>query len=199
MNKIIINNIYKNGILFITLAIIIGCSSTSSIIRFEYKPLDNIQLFPPSNKRLSLFIEPFSDGDNLIWYQLDNRIWTLEKKPSLYIYEALEKELSRMGLKITKDASVYDLRLSVKLRWFGPYGHNPTSAAIVLAMELFDHRETGPIWQGKIQGGVTPSFTISDSVNTLDSIEKNLTKAFSKTISNLVWNPGFYNTITHLQ
>ena len=174
-----------------------GCSSRVPI-GVVYPELENVSWSYSSKNRIRLYLElPPYYGDHT-WYETNHRVWILERTPREVVFGLLKGGLSILEIELCKDAALADARLNVDIRWFGPYGCSPNSAAIMLSMTLFDQNGEEVLWRGKAQGGVSPGMGEGNMFFVSEDIEKNLTAAIAKTIDSLVWNSSFHKAIMNL-
>ncbi|MBW2030320.1 MAG: hypothetical protein JRJ31_14755 [Deltaproteobacteria bacterium] len=185
-------------LIVIGLFAISSCLPAHMVIDTEYQPAQIFTPIVPPPERLSLFLEPIRGFDELEWYRTNLHSWSLDKRPSLLVREALEGELPAMGIDVKDTDEDVKGRLKVSVRWFGPYGNSPVSAAVILAVSLYGPGHVSPTWHGKVEGGVLPKVVPIGKRNINKEINRAMNEALSKAVARLRWNAEFCQAIRFL-
>lgn len=186
---------HKRLIVYLSFFILTGCSSTNSILNSKYRPEKNIDPILHSSQKITLSLDPVTGMDDYQWYKLGSFSWTLAKKPTVLVRDMLEREFPFWGLELSDDLKRAKGILEVSVRWFGPYGNSPVSAAVILGVTLFANNKAEPVWHGKIEGGVLPQPLPVGADNVRISIEEAIEEALSEAVYNLRWNGEFCQAI----
>lgn len=193
------NILFKHKILpavFMVLSIF-GCSPVNIILDTEQGTIKRQDPSPilPYHKRITVFLEPITGMDESLWFKLVNYSWQLGKSPSILVKDAFEREFPFWGIAISEDIKKADARMKIAIRWFGPYGNSPNSAAVILAVTLYKGNLPVPIWHGKVEGGVLPRPFPMGAYNIKETIEQAIQEALSEALSKLRWNGEFCQAI----
>lgn len=183
-------------VFFFILVFVWGCGGTERLL-IKYEPKEPPLFQMPPNRTLVLSIH-IKGNDSLCWYQIGDFSWVLMRSPTAIVQEAIETELKRMGIAITKDPNKADGHMKVEIRWFGPYGYIPSAGAVILSISLYKNGFSKLIWHDKLEAGVfsrEPSITIWGSSR---EIEKNASKALTEAIRKLSWRPEFIRSFMSL-
>jgi hypothetical protein len=176
---------------------IAGCA-TINVFSVHYEPEGPPAFAIPPDRKLTLFLGPVKGDDSRLWYRVGEYEWFLERSPNLIVYDALARELGRMGITVTKSPSEGQGSLEVEIRWFGPYGYNPSAAAVILCLSLYAKGATEPLWRDKIEAGGFPHTSAWTIRGKISSVEKTLSEALSNTVRQLGWRAGFQKAVAYL-
>lgn len=183
--------------LLLWLLLIAGCATTRTIA-LHYKPVEGPCGPSGSYRNLSVFVEPVKGGDSRSWYRVGEYEWVLERPPKLIVYSALCKELDRMGITVAESRTEAQGRMEVEIRWFGPYGYNPSAAAVILAVSLYQKDSKDPLWRGRLQAGVFPRTSALTLAGKDEEIEETASDALREAVSRLSWESGFVRAVRAL-
>lgn len=177
------------------LVLLPGCFPGKMVIDLEYRPERSSTPILSPGEILPLCLETVKGSDSVEWYKTGKYTWWLDRGPTHIVREALERELPLMGIELKGTCEDVKGRLRVSVRWFGPYGNSPVSAAVILAITLFDVDKEGPIWHGKIEGGVLPAPMPVGKKKIERAISKAINQALLKVVSRLRWNGEFCQAV----
>lgn len=188
----------KNRIVVILLVLISswGCGTTCHL-SIRYAPGEAPLFILPEDRTLKLFLETRGNGSRQ-WYRMGDCSWVLGCSPSTVVNEAVSTELRRMGITLTGDENKADGRLEVKIRWFGPYGYNPSSAAVILSVSLYKSGSPEPLWHDKLEAGVFSRESAKTLRERGELMEKSASDALARVIRQLSWRPGFVRSISSI-
>ena len=181
----------------IHLILLVGCASTY-ILSPHYKPRESPRILLPSGQKLTLLLPSVAGNQDKLWYRIGEYSWFLEKEPTLIVHEALVEEIKQMGISVTCNPSLAQGRLEAQIRWFGPYGHNYLTAAIIVSLRLYPPDAVKPLWCGKLQAGAQTHVTTLTVGGKTPFVEEVVSEALTKAITQLRWKPGFAHAITLL-
>ena len=193
-----LSNLHKTVHICLMLFIIWGCSPANTILNKKQHLNNNFNPILSDPKGITLFLEPIAGMDEYQWYKLKNYSWILNRSPLALVRDALEKEFPLWGIWLSEDAKEADGRINVTIRWFAPYGINPVSAAVILAVTLYGNEGENPLWHGKVEGGVLPQPMPTGIDNVKIAIINVIAAALSEAITNLRWNGEFSQTLRFL-
>jgi len=176
----------------------IGACTTNNVFSINYTPKGPPSFAVPSDRKLILFLGPIKGDDSKLWYRMGEYAWFLERSPTLIVYDALARELGRMGIMVTKNPLEGQGTLEVEVRWFAPYGYNPSAAAVILCLSLYAKGATEPLWRDKIEAGEFPHTSAWTIRGKISSVEKTLSEALSNTVRQLGWRAGFQKAVAYL-
>jgi hypothetical protein len=174
-----------------------GCTATS-LLSIHYEPDGPPSFTIPPEMELTIFLGPIKGNDSRLWYRMGEYEWFLERPPALTVYDAVAEELGRMGITVTKNLSEGQGNLAIEVRWFGPYGYNPSSAAVILSLSLYRKGALKPLWRDKFEGGAfpqTPAWTIWEKSS---HAEETASDALGKAVKQLGWRAGFQTAVSSL-
>ncbi|MBW1998116.1 MAG: hypothetical protein JRJ29_09160 [Deltaproteobacteria bacterium] len=172
-----------------------GCLPSKMVINWQYRPETYPTPILPPGEILTLCIEAVGGVDGFEWIKTDKYSWRLDRRPAHIVREVLERDLPLMAIEVKGTCEDVRGRLRVSVRWFGPYGNSPVSAAVILAMTLFEANGDIPVWHGKIEGGVLPAPMPFGKRNIERAISKAINQALSKVMSRLRWNGEFCQAV----
>jgi S1-C subfamily serine protease len=165
--------------IFSAVFFLFGCGGGHRVIDFSYNPVDYPQpIFSITGKRPVLYINPVIDNrefaaifsgvshsekigrfkeDATLFYQMDDYLLPgpvntevrFSESPDITIFEALETELGRFGVKITKDRNLADGVLSSSLEVLENPSylyHGEINLKIKLQLHQIDF--DNPVWTG---------------------------------------------------
>jgi hypothetical protein len=167
-----------------------GCA-TEHVISAKYKPNKDRTSFDFEKNGLTLFLLPAPETVGTLWYRAEGHSWYLSDDPKAIVHEALVQELETMGIRNTEDPREAQGRLEFQIRWFGPYGHSPFSAAVILSMALYSVDDRVPLWRGKIEAGESvpqPAWFVGGNTHPIEQV---LLRVLSNAMRQLRWKPGF--------
>jgi len=177
-----------------------GCA-TSNIVSIRYEPSGEPSFTLPPDKRLNLCLGPINGLDSGLWYRIGDDLWVLEKSRESIVYEALAEELRRMHINVCENAphgNGRQGRIEVEIRWFGPYGCYPLSAAVILSLALYPKDAAEPCWCGKFQGGTFYNTAFLTDYLKKVLMQKAASEALYKTVRQLSWNWDFVRALNSL-
>ena len=157
---------------------------------------------PPERAMLShaqdaiLLIRARGENQGRLWYQGRFDAWVLEEEPMVMVMKAIEAELKSMGYAVTREGPKTPPRLEIELRWFGPYGHSPLTAAVIMAFALYPAESNEPVWRGKVQAGEYVNQEMVDPENEAAVIGEIISKALYDALTQLKWKPDFLQAIS---
>jgi hypothetical protein len=174
-----------------------GCAA-EHVISVRPSPMEGnrVLLLPP--QKGMLLVQAVGERQGTLWYKTAFRSWVLERDPAAIVLQAVEEELKLMGISVTADPSQAGPRLEIELRWFGPYGHSPLTAAVIVAFALYSADSGRPVWRGRVQAGEA---LYRERVGTEDEdavIGKVISKVLSDALMQLRWKPDFLEAISHV-
>jgi hypothetical protein len=145
-----------------------------------------------------LYIQAVSESYGTLWYTSGFHSWILEQEPTEMVLKAVEEELKLMGICVTAEPFQAIPRLEIELRWFGPYGHSPLTAAIIIAFALYPAQSNNPVWRGKVQAGEYLNPAMVDVGEDAAFIGRIISKVLSDALMQLRWKPDFLDAISHV-
>ena len=143
-----------------------------------------------------LLVQTVGERPGRLWYANGFHSWVLERDPSAMVLQALEEELKLMGIGVTEDPSQDVPRLEIELRWFGPYGHSPLTAAVIIALALYPIQSHQPIWRGKLQAGEQSAQQMVHAGDEAALMGAIISTALSDALAQLRWKPGFLEAVS---
>jgi len=173
-----------------------GCA-TPYHLSIDYVPTAPPSFTLPGDRQLSLSVET-TGGDSGPWYRMGACSWVPGRAPSAVVKEAVSIELKRMGISISGNPGRADGRIKVKIRWFGPYGYNPSSTGLILSVSLYKKGSTDPLWHDKLEAGSFPAKTAKTMRGQGELMEKSASDALARVVRQLSWRPGFVRSISRL-
>lgn len=190
------------GLLLIVVVLfyIYGCT-TSNVVSIRYEPHGKPSFAIPPNRKLNLCLGPIQVLDSGLWYRIGDHSWGLEKPRTLIVHDALAEELRRMHITISKnpfEGQNQQGRIEVEIRWFGPYGCYPLSAAVILSLSLYPKDASEPSWRGKFQAGAFYRAAFLTAYAKKVLMQKAGSEALSKAVRQLSWNWDFVRAIEAL-
>ncbi|MFH1122114.1 MAG: hypothetical protein V1758_00475 [Pseudomonadota bacterium] len=180
-----------------TLCLFAGCARTYTVSA-DYRPWGDPPAFTPPGREIRLSISSPRGPSDKTWYRLGPYQWLLEKEPALLVREALKEELGFMGISVIDDLSESHGRLGFEIRWFGPYGHDYTTAAVIISLALYSGHAAEPLWRGRIQAGAQAQ---EDPVTPAEKnrlVDQVLSQALTEAVMQLRWKPGFAGAMERL-
>ena len=184
---------------FFLVFIIYGCTSANITLDVKHGAGKENRTALPYQKTLTVFFEPVTGMDESVWFKKGKFSSKLGKSPSVYVKDAFKKELPFWGINITEDLKKADGIIKVDIRWFGPYGNSPNSAAVILAVSLFEKNTKKTLWHGKVEGGVLPEPLPAGQKKIRITIEDTIDEALSEAMTNLRWSGEFNQAIAILE
>jgi hypothetical protein len=173
---------------------ITGCAKTFTASP-RYTAEENVPLLSEHDRQLTLFLTVKGQQERL-WYELGDYKWRLDRSPVDLVRDGLTTELRALGIIVSNNPTTEDMdRLDVEIRWFGPYGHNYLSAAIIISMELYGKGSIAPLWRDKLQAGANiqgDAFSLNGNTGLM---EKVVNDALDQCLRQLKWNAGFIRAI----
>jgi hypothetical protein len=168
-----------------------GRAEQVQTIFIRYQSAEPTRLLVPAGKQFNLCLKalPMQAHEDRLWYRIGNNAWFLEKEPTELIGAALELELKRLGLNVSPPSAACPFLLEFQIRWFAPYGHNPASAALILALTLYARQTSEPIWRGRLRAGATSPETASFAPEQTLLIQKTIEEILSRALRQLGWQP----------
>jgi S1-C subfamily serine protease len=172
----------KLGCIFAVALFFTNCGTYSRVIDVSYDPIDYPpQFFSSKDKRPVLYIAPIIDGrensiavnppgmfefvmvrsgrfkedPTLIYHNdtVEQHFVRTSKTPSGIILEALEVEVSRFGIKITKDRGMADGILNAYIEEFRLNTFDKSVKVIVkINLKLYKAGINNPAWSGTLKG-----------------------------------------------
>jgi len=143
-----------------------------------------------------LYVQAVGESYGTLWYTSGFHSWILEQEPTEIVLKAVEEELKLMGIDVTADPSQANPRLEIELRWFGPYGHSPLTAAVIIAFALYPAQSNNPVWRGKVQAGEYLNPAMVDVGEDAAIIGRIISKVLSDALMQLSWKPDFLDAIS---
>ncbi len=174
-----------------------GCTYFNTL-SVEYNPSGRPSFIFPLEQKVSLFLEPVKGNDSLVWYRDGRETWLLNTLPSSLIYEAVSRELNRMGITVIKNSDTSLGRIEIENRWFGPYGNTQFSAALILSMSLYSRGSYSPCWRGRFEGGAFSREAVYTDLDRIFLMEKVASKALTDSVRQLGWDHDFIRLIQAL-
>jgi S1-C subfamily serine protease len=204
-----------------------GCSTANLILHISYDPIDYPpQFFSPKDKRPVLYIDTVVDKREfapelegagsakgrfkedpalILSYRYSSPLqaqavdFRTSKTPSEIIREALDKEIQRFGIKLTKDRNLADGVLKSFIKKFSvpevskiSFPRINSVAIIKVHLELYQRGFDDIVWEGTIKG--SPSF----SSQRLMPYDEGLNTALNMAIKQWYSYPGFKDALAKL-
>ena len=196
-------NHHRNwGILFaLILLLCLWACAASNTVSVHYEPHGKPSFAIPPDRKLNLCLGPIRVLDSGLWYRIGDHSWGLEKPRTLIVHNALAEELRRMHITISKnpfEGQNQQGRIEVEIRWFGPYGCYPLSAAVILSLSLYPKDASEPSWRGKFQAGAFYRAAFLTAYAKKVLMQKAGSEALSKAVRQLSWNWDFVRAIEAL-
>ena len=193
-----------------------GCSAAIHILNVSYDPIDYPpQFFSPKEKRPVLYFDPVVDNrefavkysgylrsgrfekDSKIIFINDNfgfkeLLIKTSKTPPEIIREALEKEIRRFGIKITKDRGLADGVLNTSIEKFetNNFIERPDKCTVIVHLKLYQTGLGDSVWAGKLKGTQVETAPWSS--------QQDLNSALNKAIKQWHSYPGFQDALVKL-
>jgi len=161
---------------------LVGCN-TIQVLNVSYDPIDSTPPFlSPKDKQPVLYINPVTDNRNFAlehkdgivsWWSgrfeedplliqkfrgLDQSSWRTSKAPPEIIREALETEVHRFGIKITKNRDSADGVINASIEKFKitdfeiPTTFGGLRISVKINLELYQKNIDDPVWSGMLRG-----------------------------------------------
>jgi len=195
---------YRNCLQILLFSVLLIClwgCSTSDVVSVRYEPRGKPSYTIPADRNLNLSLGPIRGLDSRLWYRIGDHSWILEKPPQLTVYDALAEELRRMRITVSKNplqGKSRQGRIEVDIRWFGPYGCYPLSAAVILSLSLYPKDAHEPSWRGKFQAGTFCRAAFLTAYLKKVLMQKAATEALYKAVRQLSWNWDFIRALEAL-
>lgn len=185
---------------FVLLLCLWGCATTD-VVSISYEPRGKPSFTIPADRSLNLCLGPIRGLDSGLWYRIGKHSWVLEKPREIIVYDALAEELRRMHITVSKNplqAKSRQGRIEVEIRWFGPYGCYPLSAAVILSLSLYPKDAHEPAWRGKFQAGTFYRAAFLTAYLKKVLMQKAASEALYKAVRQLSWNWDFIRAMEAL-
>jgi S1-C subfamily serine protease len=220
----------KLAYIFGIVLVISGCGGGNHIVKVSYDPIDPPNRFlKPEAPRPILYIDSVVDnrefavehkqevglwGDKSGRFEEDPKLiyslfgivqgnYRTSKTPTEIIREALETEVHRLGIKITKDRDLADGILNASIEKFSypnsSEGHVARINAIVIVkinLRLYQPGFDNPVWSGTVQG--RPKFKRWDEILNSRRSAYGLKTALNMAIKQWHSYPGFQEAMVRL-
>jgi len=192
---------YPEILFFLVLLLCLWGCATTNVVSIRYEPRGKPSFTIPTDRSLNLCLGPIRSLDSGLWYRIGEHSWVLEKPRKLIVYDALAEELRRMQITVSKNPlqeKSKQGRIEVEIRWFGPYGCYPLSAAVILSLSLYPKDAHEPTWRGKFQAGAFYRAAFLTAYLKKVLMQKAASEALYKAVRQLSWNWDFIRAIEDL-
>lgn len=191
-------NELKYILLIFVILFIVGCKTTFTVST-KYLVEDDILLADNYNRQLNLYLEPVKGQLGKLWYQLGDYKWYLEEDPVDLVRDGLIQELQILGISVASDRTEKEQnRLKAEIRWFGPYGQDYLTSAIIISLELYPKGSDSPIWRDKLEAGTQiqgSQFSLNGNTRLVEQI---VSDTLIQALRQIRWNAEFRQAIEQI-